>query len=381
MLMTKIARPLAAALVAATLAGAAQAQDTESYWQKVQSAGVLRCGAAVAPPYVMRDPATGEYSGFFADLCTEFAEVLGVKPEFVDTTWDNIVAGLQAGRWDMSLALNRTPVRAMAVDFSIPAMEYQISLVYNKANPKIGENPVSVADVDKEGVTIAVMSGTAQDKAISAAVKNATLLRVVMGLEEIQQGSVTFAGQPYIEAVPGRKTKIDPKVRRNIGMVFQHYTLFPHLSVIQNLVLAPCKVRGEKKASATQRALALLERFGLAAKANAFPAQLSGGQKQRVAIARALMLDPKLMLFDEVTSALDPELVAEVEQVILQLARQDMPMMIVTHDMWFAKNIASRVIFCAGGVVVEDGPPEQVLSAPREERTREFIDRVFHIKQ
>jgi polar amino acid transport system ATP-binding protein len=130
-----------------------------------------------------------------------------------------------------------------------------------------------------------------------------------------------------------------------------------------------------------QRADALLTRFGLAAKADAYPSQLSGGQKQRVAIARALMLEPKLMLFDEVTSALDPELVAEVEQVILQLAGQRLPMMIVTHDMWFAKNIASRVVFCAGGVVVEDGPPEQVLGSPRNERTREFIDRVFHIKQ
>nr|WP_298101420.1 amino acid ABC transporter ATP-binding protein [uncultured Shinella sp.] len=209
-----------------------------------------------------------------------------------------------------------------------------------------------------------------------------TLLRVMMGLEKIDGGAITFGGKPYISSAgAGAKTVIDTEVRRSIGMVFQHYTLFPHLSVIQNLVLAPQKVRGEKKASAMQRAQALLERLGLGAKANAFPAQLSGGQKQRVAIARALMLDPKLMLFDEVTSALDPELVAEVEQVILQLANQNMPMMIVTHDMWFAKNIASRVIFCAGGVVVEDGPPEQVLGAPREERTREFIDRVFHIKQ
>lgn len=150
MMMTKIARPLAAAaLVAGAIAGSAQAQEGASYWQTVQSNGTLRCGAAVAPPYVMRDPATGEYSGFFADLCREFAAVLEVEPEFVDTTWDNIVAGLQAGRWDMSLALNRTPVRTMAVNFSIPAMEYQISLVYNGQNPKIGENPVSVADVDK----------------------------------------------------------------------------------------------------------------------------------------------------------------------------------------------------------------------------------------
>ena len=206
-----------------------------------------------------------------------------------------------------------------------------------------------------------------------------TLLRVVMGLEQIQQGSVTFAGQPYI-AVEGGKTRIDPKVRRNIGMVFQHYTLFPHLNIIRNLTLAPCKVNGEGRASATERGKQILARFGLGEKAEAYPSQLSGGQKQRVAIARALMLDPKLMLFDEVTSALDPELVAEVEQVILQLAEQGMPMMVVTHDMWFARNVASRVIFCAGGVVIEDGPPEQVLGHPKEERTREFITRVFHIK-
>ncbi len=209
-----------------------------------------------------------------------------------------------------------------------------------------------------------------------------TLLRVMMGLEQIDSGSVSFDGKPYISSEGrSRKTVIDTNVRRSIGMVFQHYTLFPHLNVIQNLMLAPCKVRGEAKASAQARAQSLLERFGLGAKAKAFPAQLSGGQKQRVAIARALMLDPKLMLFDEVTSALDPELVSEVEHVIMQLASQSMPMMIVTHDMWFAKNIASRVIFCAGGVVVEDGPPEQVLGSPKEERTKEFIDRVFHIKQ
>ena len=206
-----------------------------------------------------------------------------------------------------------------------------------------------------------------------------TLLRVVMGLEEIQGGSIRFGGKPYILA-KGSKTVIDAEVRKQIGMVFQHYTLFPHLSIMENLVLAPRKVNGESRASARERGQKILERFGLGAKADAYPSQLSGGQKQRVAIARALMLDPKLMLFDEVTSALDPELVAEVEAVILQLAGQGMPMMMVTHDMWFARNVASRVIFCAGGVVVEDGPPEQVLGDPKEERTREFINRVFHIK-
>lgn len=175
-----ITKPLAAvAVVAGLLSGvAAQAQDASGYWQKVQTAGVLRCGAAVAPPYVMRDPATGEYTGFFADLCREFAETLEVKPEFVDTTWDNIVAGLQAGKWDVSMALNRTPARAMAVQFSVPAMEYQISLAYNKDNPKVPAGAKSVADIDVEGVTLAVMSGTAQDKAISAAVTKATVLRL-----------------------------------------------------------------------------------------------------------------------------------------------------------------------------------------------------------
>jgi len=168
----------ALALMGGLSATAAYAQSNEGYWQSVQKSGVLRCGAAVAPPYVMRDPASGAYSGFFADLCREFADVLKVKPEFVDTTWDNIVAGLQAGKWDVSLALNRTPARAMAVQFSIPAMEYQISLAYNKNNPKIPAGAASVTDIDKAGVTLAVMSGTAQDKAISSAVKNATIMRL-----------------------------------------------------------------------------------------------------------------------------------------------------------------------------------------------------------
>jgi polar amino acid transport system substrate-binding protein len=168
----------ALALVAGLSTTAALAQTTDGYWQTVQKSGSLRCGAAVAPPYVMRDPASGEYSGFYADLCRELADVLKVKPQFVDTTWDNIVAGLQAGKWDVSLALNRTAPRAMAVQFSIPAMEYQISLAYNKNNPKIPAGAKSVADIDKEGVTLAVMSGTAQDKAISASVKKATVLRL-----------------------------------------------------------------------------------------------------------------------------------------------------------------------------------------------------------
>ncbi|WP_449041196.1 amino acid ABC transporter ATP-binding protein [Paracoccus sp. (in: a-proteobacteria)] len=208
-----------------------------------------------------------------------------------------------------------------------------------------------------------------------------TLLRIMMGLEDIRRGEIDLLGRRYITGhEQSGKTRIDSTLRKQVGMVFQHYTLFPHLTIISNLTLAAIKTRGMAKPAALDKGMQLLKRLGLESKAQSYPSQLSGGQKQRVAIARALMLDPRLMLFDEVTSALDPELVAEVEAVMLELAEQQMPMMLVTHDMWFAKNIASRVIFCAGGVVVEDGPPEQVLGDPVNPRTREFIERVFHIK-
>jgi polar amino acid transport system ATP-binding protein len=207
-----------------------------------------------------------------------------------------------------------------------------------------------------------------------------TLLRVLMGLETIDGGSVEFDGQPYLSVDPkSGRTVMDLAIRKRIGMVFQHYTLFPHLDVLRNLTLAPCKTKGEPRGAAEQRAHQLLARFGLEAKAHAHPAQLSGGQKQRVAIARALMLDPKLMLFDEVTSALDPELVAEVELVIQELAAQGMPMVMVTHDMWFARKVASRVLFCADGVVVESGTPEELFRHPQHERTREFLNNVLHV--
>lgn len=198
--MTSALRATAAlVLVASFSPTAASAETTDGYWQGVQKTGALRCGAAVAPPYVMRDPASGEYSGFFADLCREFAEVLKVKPEFVDTTWDNIVAGLQAGKWDVSLALNRTPARAMAVQFSVPAMEYQISLAYNKENPKIPTGAAAVADIDKADVTLAVMSGTAQDKAISSVVKTATILRLPTN-DEIRLAVVSRRADILVDA-------------------------------------------------------------------------------------------------------------------------------------------------------------------------------------
>jgi polar amino acid transport system ATP-binding protein len=208
-----------------------------------------------------------------------------------------------------------------------------------------------------------------------------TLLRCIMGLEEIDGGAISVNGESYIARPAGaRSTQIDRRIQKQIGMVFQSYTLFPHLSVLRNLVLAPIKSRSVPPAEAEAKALELLKRFGLSAKAKAYPSQLSGGQKQRVAIARALMLNPKLMLFDEVTSALDPELVSEVEQMIIELADQSMPMVIVTHDMWFARNIATRIVFCADGKIQEEGAPDQIFSQPHCERTREFLQNVLHVR-
>jgi len=200
-----------------------------------------------------------------------------------------------------------------------------------------------------------------------------------MGLETLQEGQIEIEGNPYITLDPkSQRNRVDRKIQRQIGMVFQHYTLFPHLNVMQNLILASVKSRKKPKKLECERALDLLGRFDLTEKAEAYPSQLSGGQKQRVAIARALMLDPKLMLFDEVTSALDPELVTEVENMMSQLAKNDLAMMIVTHDMRFARNIATRIIFCADGKILDDGPPEELLANPTQERTKRFLEQVLH---
>lgn len=179
--LSRFTRQAFVCLVAAgcLVASAPSRADDTGAWQNVRKAGVLRCGAAVAPPYVMRDPKTGEYSGFFSELCRNFGQnVLKVKVEFVDTTWDNIVAGLQSDKWDLSLALNDTPEREKAVSFSAPATDYNVSFVYNKNNPKIPKGAHTIAEIDKPGVTFAVMSGTAQDKAISAVIKQAQVMRL-----------------------------------------------------------------------------------------------------------------------------------------------------------------------------------------------------------
>ena len=199
-----------------------------------------------------------------------------------------------------------------------------------------------------------------------------TFLRCINRLEDITSGDVIVDGIN----VSDKKTDIN-KVRDNVGMVFQHFNLFNNLDVMGNMILAPVETKKAKKAEAKENALKLLERVGLQDKVNAFPAQLSGGQKQRVAIARALAMNPDILLFDEPTSALDPEMVGEVLAVMKQLAREGMTMVVVTHEIGFAREVADRVIFMEGGYIVEEGTPEEVILNPSEERTKDFLSKVL----
>jgi len=191
-------------------------------------------------------------------------------------------------------------------------------------------------------------------------------------LEPIDAGRIVVEG----EEITASGVDVN-RIRCRIGIVFQAFNLFPHMSVLANVTLAPRKVLGRSRAEAEAEAIALLERFGLAEKSDAHPDQLSGGQQQRVAIVRALAMQPDLLLLDEVTSALDPELIGEVLAVIRELARAGMTMLIATHEMGFARDIANRVCFLDAGSILEEGPPEQIFSEPREERTRRFLQRVI----
>jgi len=209
-----------------------------------------------------------------------------------------------------------------------------------------------------------------------------TLLRCLIGLEAPDAGEVSVNGQPFIRRLDGqrgplRRTRQFREIQRTMGMVFQQFSLFPHLSVLQNVALAPIRVLGLSTAKAQERARALLVKVGLADKVLAYPEKLSGGQKQRASIARALALEPRIMLFDEVTSALDPELIQEVLSVMKQLAADGMTMAVVTHEMGFAHKVADRVIFMDAGVILEEGTPREVFTSPREARTRAFLDKVL----
>lgn len=199
-----------------------------------------------------------------------------------------------------------------------------------------------------------------------------TFLRCLNLLEEITSGDVIIDGDNLVDS------NIDiNKVRSKVGMVFQHFNLFPHKTVLENVILGPLKVKGQSKTEAENNALPLLEKVGLFDKADAYPDSLSGGQKQRVAIARSLAMDPKVMLFDEPTSALDPELVGDVLQVMKDLAKDGMTMVVVTHEMGFAKEVGDRVLFIDEGVIAEEGDPEQIFDHPQNIRTQEFLSKIL----
>ena len=233
-----------------------------------------------------------------------------------------------------------------------------------------------------KGVTLSVERGQVLVLVGPSGSGKSTFLRCINHLETVSAGRLYVDGDliGYREKA-GKLYEMSPrdaaKQRRDIGMVFQHFNLFPHRTTLDNIIEAPVHVKGVSKSAAIDRARELLQQVGLADKADAYPAQLSGGQQQRVAIARALAMDPKLMLFDEPTSALDPELVGEVLAVMKKLAGAGMTMIVVTHEMGFAREVADELVFMDGGVVVESGPPHQVLANPRHERTRAFLSRVM----
>ena len=241
---------------------------------------------------------------------------------------------------------------------------------------------VEVKDVHKSYGKNEVLKGISLDVAEGEVVVmigpsgsgKSTFLRSLNKLEEINSGQIKINGWDSVDP----KNNID-KTRETIGMVFQHFNLFPHLTVLQNMMLAPVEVAGQTKAEAEETARALLARVGLADKADVKPNTLSGGQKQRVAIARALAMNPKIMLFDEPTSALDPEMVGDVLGVMKELAEEGMTMIVVTHEMGFAKQVADRVVFFADGYIREEGTPEEVFNNPQDDRTKEFLDKVLNV--
>ncbi|MCO7229944.1 amino acid ABC transporter ATP-binding protein [Halomonas sp. CnH100-B] len=202
-----------------------------------------------------------------------------------------------------------------------------------------------------------------------------TLIRCINGLEEFQSGSLDVDGNTLLPN--GKSSQALQTIRTEVGMVFQQFNLFPHLSVLDNITLAPMKVRGWSRQDAEETAKRLLERVGIADQADKYPSQLSGGQQQRVALARALAMEPRLMLFDEPTSALDPEMIGEVLDAMRELAKEGMTMVIVTHEMGFAREVADRIIFIHKGEIAEQGPPEQLFDAPQHERTQSFLARVL----
>jgi polar amino acid transport system ATP-binding protein len=233
-----------------------------------------------------------------------------------------------------------------------------------------------------KGITLEVGKGQVLVMVGPSGSGKSTFLRCINHLEQVNAGRLYVDGELIGYRERGSKLhEMSPrdaaKQRRDIGMVFQHFNLFPHRTALENIIEAPIHVKRVKKDDAVARGKDLLDQVGLSDKATAYPAQLSGGQQQRVAIARALAMNPKLMLFDEPTSALDPELVGEVLEVMKKLAAEGMTMVVVTHEMGFAREVANKLVFMDGGVVVESGPPREVLANPKHERTKAFLSKVL----
>ena len=224
-----------------------------------------------------------------------------------------------------------------------------------------------------DSIDLSIAAGEAIVVAGPSGSGKSTMLRCINGLESIDSGSVVVDGK----RIDPRSKEIQ-KIRANVGMVFQQFNLFPHKSVLANITLAPIKVKGLEPAAAEKRARELLQTVGIPEKADASPADLSGGQQQRVAIARALAMDPKLMLFDEPTSALDPEMIREVLDVMRELARGGMTMVVVTHEMGFAREVCDRIVFIDEGKIVEQGPPAEFFANAKSPRAREFVDKIIH---
>jgi ABC-type polar amino acid transport system ATPase subunit len=264
-------------------------------------------------------------------------------------------------------SLSDTAPRSATAQGALSSFDYMIEA--RGLNKYFGDRHV-LNDIDfavKRGECVAVIGPSGSGKS--------TLIRCLNYLETPTSGTITIDGQQLSSDLSHAQLSF---VRRELGMVFYNFNLFPHMSVLDNVALAPIRVRKQPRAQAEEQARALLQKVGLAEKADAYPGQLSGGQKQRVAIARALAMNPKALLFDEPTSALDPELVGEVLRVIRELAEEGRTMVVVTHEMGFARSVADRVIFFDGGRILEDGAPEQVFTQPKNERTRVFLDRVLH---
>ena len=229
------------------------------------------------------------------------------------------------------------------------------------------------SNVVLDGIDLSIDAGEAVVIAGPSGSGKSTMLRCVNALETIDSGELLFDGQSIPDA-----GKDIYRIRADIGMVFQQFNLFPHKTVLQNITLGPTEVKGLSDADAKAKAVQLLERVGIPEKADALPADLSGGQQQRVAIARALAMEPKLMLFDEPTSALDPEMIREVLDVMRDLAKSGMTMMVVTHEMGFAREVCDRICFIDGGKIVEEGPPEEFFNNTKSERAKEFVDKIIH---